>query len=64
MQRIICFLALTAFGFTYAQKDITVETLYKSYQFYAKSVPGFNGMQDGQHFTKLSNANGLTITKH
>lgn len=40
----------------YAQKGsklITLEDLYKNNTFSMKSVPGFNGMKDGLHFTKV-----------
>ena len=36
-----------------AQKDITVEDIWQKYTFYPKSVPGFNFLKDGQHYTKL-----------
>lgn len=50
-------ITLSLFG----QKNISVESIYKTYQFYPKSVNGFNGMKDGQHFTQVS---GNLITKH
>ena len=50
-------ITLSLFG----QKNISVESIYKTYQFYPKSVNGFNGMKDGQHFTQIS---GNSITKH
>ncbi len=36
-----------------AQKDITLEDIWTNYAFYAKSVPGFNFMKDGKHYTRL-----------
>ena len=33
--------------------DITLEDIWKNYKFYAKSVPGFNFLNDGQHYTRL-----------
>ncbi len=38
---------------TFAQRDITVEGIWRDYTFYARSVPGFNFMQDGKHYTRL-----------
>ena len=37
----------------YAQKQITNEDLWRDYTFYAKSVPGFNFLNDGKHYTRL-----------
>ena len=44
-----------------AQKDITVEDIWQKYTFYPKSVPGFNFLNDGQHYTKLEKG---TIKKY
>lgn len=47
---------LTAFLFfttLHAQKEITTEDLWQNYTFFASSVPGFNFLQDGKHYTRL-----------
>ncbi|MCB0572532.1 MAG: DPP IV N-terminal domain-containing protein, partial [Phaeodactylibacter sp.] len=36
-----------------AQKDITLEEIWKEYAFSSKSVPGFNFLNDGKHYTRL-----------
>ncbi len=36
-----------------SQQAITNEALWRDYTFYAKSVPGFNFLNDGQHYTLL-----------
>jgi dipeptidyl-peptidase-4 len=36
-----------------AQKTITLEDLWVNYSYVARSVPGFNFMQDGKHYTRL-----------
>jgi dipeptidyl-peptidase 4 len=36
-----------------AQKPITVESIWKDYEFNTKSVPGFNFLNDGRHYTRL-----------
>lgn len=36
-----------------AQQSITLEDIWQDYTFYAKSLPGFNFMADGQHYTRL-----------
>ena len=36
-----------------AQKEITTEDLWRDYTFFANSVPGFNFLKDGKHYTRL-----------
>lgn len=36
-----------------AQKAITVEDIWQNYTFSAKSIPGFNFLNDGRHYTRL-----------
>ncbi len=36
-----------------AQKNISVEDIWRDYKFIAKSVPGFNFLNDGRHYTRL-----------
>ncbi|MCB9289037.1 MAG: S9 family peptidase [Lewinellaceae bacterium] len=38
-------------GFT--QQDITLEAIWKNYEFIPRSVPGFNFLKDGKHYTRL-----------
>ncbi|MFA7273910.1 MAG: S9 family peptidase [Crocinitomicaceae bacterium] len=46
-------------------QDISVEKIWKEYQFYGVGVSGFRSMKDGTHFTKRSKINGDDcITKH
>ncbi len=35
------------------KKEVTLENIWKTYDFYPKSVSGFNSMQDGNYYTKL-----------
>ena len=35
------------------QKEITTEDLWRDYTFFANSVPGFNFLKDGKHYTRL-----------
>ncbi len=48
------FIALFSTQFVYAQgtKQITIDDLYKNNTFNVKSVPGFNAMKDGDHYTQ------------
>lgn len=39
---------------TYSQNNITLEKIWKNYEFSNKRVPGFNFMIDGRHYTRLS----------
>lgn len=46
-------------------KQISVEDIWKTGVFRQKSFPGFNSMNDGEHFTKINQTESdFTITKH
>lgn len=50
--------------FTYAQ-ELTVENIWKEYQFFGANLAGFRSMQDGVHYTQRSRVKGEDcITKH
>lgn len=51
---LLLFVATIISTSVFSQKEITTEDLWKNYTFYAKSVPGFNFLQDGKHYTRLS----------
>lgn len=54
------FITVKAFG-----QEITVEKIWKNYEFYEKSVNGFRSMSDGNYFSQLSTTeSGFAITKH
>ena len=52
MKFIICAFFLLSLHL-YAQ-DITVEQIWKKYEFYPKGVEGFKSMKDGEHYTKMN----------
>jgi dipeptidyl-peptidase-4 len=52
MKIIICAFFLLSLHL-YAQ-DITVEQIWKKYEFYPKGVEGFKSMKDGEHYTKMN----------
>lgn len=54
-----CFACFSSF---FAQ-DLTVERIWKSGEFYGKGVDGFDGMEDGVHFTKFVEENGTFYLK-
>ncbi len=45
------FLSLSTFA--QQQKEITVKKIWQDYKFVGKSVPGFNFLKDGKHYTRL-----------
>lgn len=49
--RILTLLFVFSYFLVQAQ-DITVEKIWKNYEFYPKSVEGFKSMNDGEHFTR------------
>lgn len=40
-------------SFLSAQEEITLQDIWQDYTFYARSVPGFSFMADGQHYSRL-----------
>ena len=45
---------LSAFQLNAQKKSITLEDLWRDNTFEIKSVPGFNALKDGEHYTSLS----------
>ena len=57
-------LVILLFSAFFAQ-EISVEKIWKNYEFYGSSVDGFRSMQDGNYFSKItSTEKGDAITKH
>ena len=42
------------------KKEVTLENIWKTYDFYPKSVSGFNSMQDGNYYSKLDKKGGYS----
>lgn len=64
---ILFLFSLLFVGLSQAQKhkDLSVEAIWKTYDFYQKSFPGFNSTPDGEHFTKITqNETEFTLSKH
>jgi dipeptidyl-peptidase-4 len=62
--RLLLFIFLLPITFSIAQEEtsqITLEEIWKDYMFYPNSVPGFNFLKDGQHYSKFDDNN---ITKY
>ncbi|MEL6832606.1 MAG: S9 family peptidase [Bacteroidota bacterium] len=52
--RIVLILVIgSVFGALQAQQSITLEDIWQNYTFTPNRVPGFNFMNDGQHYTRL-----------
>jgi dipeptidyl-peptidase-4 len=50
---------------TAQKKQITLEDIWKNYIFYPKSVPGFNFMNDGKHYTRSEKTkNEIALVKY
>jgi len=56
---LLLFIAPICFG--QAKKQITLENIYDGKTFRIKSVPGFNAMKDGHHYTQLDDENGHQV---
>ena len=55
----LMFTTLFVFGQLNNKKDsITVEKIWKEYEFYGSKVSGFRSMNDGEHFTRFTQING------
>lgn len=61
---ILCLL-LTGSNLIFSQEELTIEKIWKNGEFSEKGVSGFNGLKNGEEFTKLNQgANGSSITIH
>lgn len=50
---------------TIIKRPLTVESIWKNREFPVEGFPGFNGMKDGEHFSRFNmSENGFSITKH
>jgi dipeptidyl-peptidase-4 len=46
-----------------SQEELSVEKIWKNYEFYPASVNGFRSMNDGVHYTEIDDVNGSAIVK-
>jgi dipeptidyl-peptidase-4 len=50
---------------TAQKKQINLEDIWTNYMFYPRSVPGFNFLKDGKHYTRqVRTKNGTAIVKY
>jgi dipeptidyl-peptidase-4 len=47
----------------FSQEALSVEKIWKNYEFYAASVNGFRSMNDGIHYTEIDEKSGNAIVK-
>jgi dipeptidyl-peptidase-4 len=58
-------LLFLAFNNTGIAQALSVEKIWKNYEFRGEGIEGFRSMQDGLHFTRLNDKNGeQSISKH
>jgi dipeptidyl-peptidase-4 len=63
--RLITSLLFVSISSLFSAQELTVEKIWKNYEFVGASVDGFKSMKDGKHFTKLNSEEGENfITKH
>lgn len=63
MRLLLVCLLLAGTAIAQQKKEITLEDIYQKQTFRLKSVPGFNAMKDGQHYTQLDEQDGAQIIR-
>jgi len=65
MKNYLLFVSISLLSFVSISQQLSVESIWKKYEFGSQGVDGFKSMKDGLHFTKLSEIDGkAAITKH
>lgn len=66
MKYLILFVSICSISVAFAQDNkITVEKIWKYYEFYPSGVAGFRSINDGNYFSKTTKTDdGVTVTKH
>lgn len=62
MKKVSILLLFQIISFIAFNQEITIEKIWKKYEFYAKSVEGFKSMKDGEHYTRPTT--DLSIKKY
>ena len=58
-------LLFVAFSYSGIAQALSVEKIWKNYEFRGEGIEGFRSMKDGLHFTRLNDKNGeQSISKH
>lgn len=62
---IIIISSLSFASFSQEKKEITIESIWKDYEFFGNGVPGFRSMNDGEHYSKVvRKGSDLSIKKY
>lgn len=66
MKHLILFICISSVSLVFGQdQKLTVEKIWKYYEFYPASVAGFRSMNDGNYFSKTTKTDkGISVTKH
>ncbi|MDX2360382.1 MAG: S9 family peptidase [Crocinitomicaceae bacterium] len=65
LKNFIAFIPFVLLSLTSLSQDLSVEKIWKNYEFYGEYVDGFRSMNNGNYFTKITNnRGGVSITKH
>ena len=50
---LVLIILLSSFAQGFSQKKISLEEIWRDYNFISRSLPGFNFQNDGKHYTQL-----------
>ena len=65
LKKIFTLTFITFIIFSNNAQKLSVEKIWKNYEFFGNSINGFKSMKDGNYFSKITQQNeGITITKH
>ncbi len=64
MKRILILLMVLVGFEASAQKKLTLDNFFKTYDVYANYVYGFKSMNDGEHYTAMDYSNGQKLVKY
>ena len=65
LKNLIAIIPFVLLTFTSVSQELSVEKIWKNYEFYGAYVDGFRSMNDGNYFSKISKVRGgSAITKH
>ena len=58
MKNSLLFVFTLVYSFVFSQ-DLTVERIWKNYEFSPKRISGFKSMDDGEHYTNVKDGNSI-----
>jgi dipeptidyl-peptidase-4 len=63
LKNITSFIGLLIISLQNNAQDLTVEKIWKNYEFYSSGIQGFKSMNDGFHYTEIEDNDGVAIVK-